>query len=279
MTPGEIPQELLDILDRAAGKTHSREGVVAQTLAEILTAYDRIGADGAAGGRRPVTATRKGTRQYNADAAAVHTAGVTTAAAVVDGIGNSPEIAACSLLLAEVAARVGARRGSLVGILAAAELVADRDAAAVEPDAVAVLAVAVPEHTGVAWVGDCRAWGWDGATLTQWTTDHTVGQQLRVNGAPLDLAEAHDNWIRTSLGRAVVATVYQVTIPSDALVLLTSDGVHDALTRDELATLVRAHGDDPQVMADAIVAAVVEDDDGYRDDATVVVIPAREDAS
>ena len=106
-----------------------------------------------------------------------------------------------------------------------------------------------------------------------------MGQQLRVNGAPLDLAEAHDNWIRTSLGRAVVATVYQVTIPSDALVLLTSDGVHDALTRDELATLVRAHGDDPQVMADAIVAAVVEDDDGYRDDATVVVVPPSGDAS
>lgn len=39
MTGEEIPQQLLDIVDRRAGRKHSRDGVVASTLAEVLTAY------------------------------------------------------------------------------------------------------------------------------------------------------------------------------------------------------------------------------------------------
>ncbi len=42
MTPDEIPQELIDILDTAAGRTHSRDGSVLRTLAQILTRYDQI---------------------------------------------------------------------------------------------------------------------------------------------------------------------------------------------------------------------------------------------
>lgn len=42
MTPDEIPQELIDILDEKAGKNHSRTGSVVRTLAEILTRYDEI---------------------------------------------------------------------------------------------------------------------------------------------------------------------------------------------------------------------------------------------
>jgi serine/threonine protein phosphatase PrpC len=42
--------------------------------------------------------------------------------------------------------------------------------------------------------------------------------------------------------------------------------------RAELEALVRAHQDDPQGLADAIVAAVLADEDGYRDDATVIVV-------
>lgn len=42
MTSDEIPQELCDILDEAAGKKHSRNGKVMTTLARILTRYDEI---------------------------------------------------------------------------------------------------------------------------------------------------------------------------------------------------------------------------------------------
>lgn len=42
MTPAEIPQDLVDILDRAAGRTHGRSGSVVACLAEILTRHDEI---------------------------------------------------------------------------------------------------------------------------------------------------------------------------------------------------------------------------------------------
>lgn len=45
MTPEEIPQELVDILDARAGKLHGRNGVVMRTLAELLTRYDELLAD------------------------------------------------------------------------------------------------------------------------------------------------------------------------------------------------------------------------------------------
>lgn len=42
MTPDEIPQELIDILDMRAGKVHSRTGIVVACLAEILTQWEVI---------------------------------------------------------------------------------------------------------------------------------------------------------------------------------------------------------------------------------------------
>jgi len=42
MTPDEIPQELVDLLDRRAGRLHRRGGTVLSTLAEILTRYDEL---------------------------------------------------------------------------------------------------------------------------------------------------------------------------------------------------------------------------------------------
>ena len=45
MSPEEIPQELVDILDKMAGKQHSREGKVINCLAEILTRYEHIRTD------------------------------------------------------------------------------------------------------------------------------------------------------------------------------------------------------------------------------------------
>jgi PPM family protein phosphatase len=223
------------------------------------------------------TASRQGTREHNADAAAgFSSADGRTAAVVVDGIGNSPTVAAIASVLAQVATRVGAQRGALAGMLSAAALIADPGAGPeAEPAAVAVLAVAEPGGaTAIAWVGDCRASGWDGAELRRYSTDHTVGQQLRINGTPLELATEHDNWVRSTLASAVVATVYEVEIAAGELVVLTSDGVHDQLPHAELTALVDRHAHDPVVLADAIVAAVREDAESYRDDATAAVLRA-----
>lgn len=42
MTPEEVPRELIEILDKAADKKHSRTGSVVTTLAEILTRYEEL---------------------------------------------------------------------------------------------------------------------------------------------------------------------------------------------------------------------------------------------
>jgi PPM family protein phosphatase len=227
-------------------------------------------------------ATRQGTRERNADATAVHRVPRThtTAAALVDGMGNSAEVVALVAAAAQVAARVGARRTATIGILAAAELASGpADAATYTqaddeiPDGVAALVIAEPgEPTSIAWTGDVRVYGYDGSVLRQRSTDHTVGQYLRINGGvPLELAENHDNWIRCSLGRSSIATVHAAEI-DDRLILLTSDGVHDPVTAERLAELVAAHQHDPQALAEALVAEPAAGEDGYRDDATAIVL-------
>ncbi|MFG5724544.1 PP2C family protein-serine/threonine phosphatase [Streptomyces murinus] len=219
-------------------------------------------------------ATREGTAADNADAAKVYElADGTVGAAVVDGIGHGPHTSATSPLLAEVAARVSARRGPLAGLLTAAELIADKGADGKEADAVAVAARVIPgdDITVINWTGDARAYGWNGQRLELYTDDHTVGAQLRANGVALEIAREHDNWLRTSLARATIGTVYTAGV-RDRLVILTTDGVHDQIPTEALEALVRQHADAPQALADALVRAAQPDRDGYRDDATAIVI-------
>ncbi|GAA3283774.1 hypothetical protein GCM10010493_75240 [Streptomyces lavendulae subsp. grasserius] len=56
------------------------------------------------------------------------------------------------------------------------------------------------------------------------------------------------------------------------LVLLVSDGVSDQVDLETWTTLCRSHPDDPQALADALVAAVVADCERYRDDCTVIAL-------
>lgn len=271
------------------------------------------------------TATRGGTRPYNCDAAAVYQlANGVTGAAVVDGVGNCAELAAFAPVLAQVAARVAAgRRSPLAGVLSAGELVAHEPGNGLEHMAVAVVAYANPTDTGptarweadpedmaaldiigddgpapvtvVDWVGDCEAWGWNGKRLRRWTTPHTIGEQLRQNGAPLEIAADHDNWIRTHLGRASVATVRQVEIP-DPLVIMLSDGVRDHMpTPHRLVELIAGTLPDPSyvegnpaailsALAVAIVGAMMAEvgdggeADDYRDDGTALLLWRYNDA-
>ncbi|MDX3017341.1 PP2C family protein-serine/threonine phosphatase [Streptomyces acidiscabies] len=219
-------------------------------------------------------ATCEGTALDNADAARVYRlADGTVGAAVIDGIGHGPHTSRTVPLLAEVAARIAARRGPLAGLLTASELIADAGADGEEADAVAVALRVYPDDdvAVVNWTGDSRAYGWNGERLNLYTDDHTVGKQLRANGVALDIARAHDNWLRTSLARATIGTVYTAGI-KDALILLTSDGVHDQIPEAEMTALVRDHADDPQALADALVNAARPDETGYRDDATAIVI-------
>lgn len=223
---------------------------------------------------RYAVATREGTSGPNADAAAIHRVPGTdiVGAAIVDGIGHAPGTPEWAQAAAEVAARVGPRKTATIGILAAAELNAAPAGASIEPDGVAVLAVAEPGRpTLIAWTGDSQVFGWDGEALHRRSTQHTVGEYLRANGFPVDATVPADDWIRTTLGRCSIATVHAAEI-DDKLVILTSDGVHDQMPHEVLDRIVRDHLNDLQAMADAIVAAAEADGEGYRDDATVVVM-------
>ncbi|MEU9338139.1 hypothetical protein AB0D49_34155 [Streptomyces sp. NPDC048290] len=217
-------------------------------------------------------ATREGTAADNADACTVYRlADGTVGAAVIDGIGHGPYTSATSPLLAETAARVTAHRGALPGILSAGLLVADQGPDGDEADAVAVAALADDAGTRVAWVGDCRAYGWNGTRLTLHTTDQTMARWIEQYGPPVDVTKRYGDWVRVSLHSATVASTREIEV-MDPVVILTSDGVHDQIPPGVLEALVRVHADDPQTLASALVAAARPDQGGYRDDATCIVI-------
>ena len=223
-------------------------------------------------GRRAATATRRGVREHNMDAAALFQASTGVAvAAVVDGIGNDARGAATMRLLADCAVRIGATKGALAGVLAAAALVEDPGIEPHMPDGVIVLALAVPGRpVHLAWVGDSHAYSWDGTSLHRRTDPHTMGAYLRGGGLA-DLAPLHDSWVRVTLSSATVTNVAVASAPADELLLLLSDGL-DCVPHDELEDLVRKHEHDPDALADALVAAARETPDGYRDDATALVL-------
>ncbi|MFD5682180.1 PP2C family serine/threonine-protein phosphatase [Streptomyces bacillaris] len=217
-------------------------------------------------------ATREGTAEDNADAARVYRMSTgAVGATVIDGIGHGPRTSATAPLLAETAARVTAHRGALAGILSAGLLIADEGHDGEEANAVGV-AVLVDEHgTRAAWVGDCDALGWDGRRLRRYSSPQVMGEWVRQYGPPVEIAAHYDAWVRVSLHSATVATVGEVDIPDEVVILL-SDGVHDQVPTDVMEDLVREHHDTPQVLAAALVAAAQADESGYRDDATAVVI-------
>ncbi|MFI9630179.1 SpoIIE family protein phosphatase [Streptomyces sp. NPDC052042] len=223
------------------------------------------------------TATRLGTAAPSGDAIAVHVQeDGTTAAAVVDGIGHSLRVASVAQLLATVMARVSARRGSLAGLLTGTELVVDPgsgDEPEPEPDAVAVVATAraAGDQIRIAWVGDCRAYALDEGRLRPLTADHNLAEQMALCGYTGEIPRPAAKWVRTTVRSAVVATVSEAWTRSP-LVVLTSDGVHDQAPHAAMEALALIHEDEPQTLAEALVAAAETGTDGVRDDATAIVI-------
>lgn len=220
-------------------------------------------------------AQRPGTEPPCADGMDVQRTGDRVCAAVVDAAGHRPEAIRYVHYAPAVITHVGATLGGLVGLITAGQMAQAYDCT---PHVSAVFAVVEPGYLpSLHWIGDCRAYGWDGEALTLWTTDQTMGEWLRCNGGvPVEIAEQHDNWARLGLEQASAATCRQVEVEEGVrLVLLMTDGVSDQVDHEVMETLCRRHGGNPQALADALVAAAEEDEDGYRDDATVVVILMR----
>ncbi|MFF0488213.1 PP2C family protein-serine/threonine phosphatase [Nocardia sp. NPDC004068] len=201
--------------------------------------------------------SRRGGRSINADAVASHTDPVAgrTAFVVADGVGDHLLAARAARAAATVAAEVGARLGGVAAILAARD---ELHRQFPEPAADTVLVVAVvpsadqPDGPAdVAWVGDCRAYRWNGRVLHQITTDHTVAELLRAHGRAPQPRMSH--MVTTSIRTVTPETVgHAITGTSHGRLLLCTDGVHKRL---EIATVkeLLATGEPTATTAEALV--------------------------
>lgn len=220
------------------------------------------------------TAQRPGTEPPCADGHDVQRTGDRVTAAVVDGAGHHPDTVRYAGIAPVVITHIGATLGGLAGLITAGQMAGAYDR---PPHVSAIYARIEPELTAIHWIGDCRAYGWDGSELTRFSTDQTMGEFLRVHGdVPAQIVEHHDEWARLGLAQASAATCREAEIRKTVrLVLLCSDGVSDQVDQATWRELCASHAEDPQTLADALVAAAAADDDGYRDDATVIALLRR----
>ncbi|MFJ4679200.1 SpoIIE family protein phosphatase [Kitasatospora sp. NPDC088783] len=238
------------------------------------------------------TATLEGTAGPLADGVAHFTSASNgqSAFVVIDGMGHDPAIVDLVPAMARNAARAGARKGAVSGLLAAGEDVADPGPLTDDesrPDAVGAIVVTRPDGSvEVAWTGDTRVYHWNGRVLTLWTSDHNFAAYLNksVGTAQSVPVGALADIVTLTLARISAYAVPLMCKAAGGLVIIASDGAygqHDAeepqrslpeYQAEHLATLVRRHQDNPQALVEAIVAGARPDADGYRDDATALVV-------
>jgi hypothetical protein len=199
------------------------------------------------------TASHQGSREVNADAVAAANGIV----ALADGVGDSLSSAHAALLAATAAVGVPAVAGPAAALSAAHEAVTLGDC---------VLVVAQPFGGGyrIGWVGDVRAYAWDGSELRQLTKDHTLAQYFRDHGGE-DVTPRMEHIVTTSVHTAP-ATRYGITETSATSLVLTTDGIHKTLTHEAMTTVLRS-ATNP---AEALVAAAHTA--GATDNATAVVL-------
>ncbi|MGQ0839997.1 PP2C family protein-serine/threonine phosphatase [Actinokineospora sp.] len=212
----------------------------------------------------------RGPRSINADAVATATDPVTgrAAFAVADGIGDHLLAARAARTVATVAARVGARAGARAAILAAQQELLREFA---QPAADSVLVVAVlPVDDGpcdIAWVGDCRAYRWNGRVLHQVTADHTLAEYLRACGQSATPRMEHV--VTTSVRTVRPAGIGQAGTGSVGRLLLSTDGVHKTLGMIGIKTVLadeQAVGHAAETLVDTAHRL------GGRDNATALVV-------
>jgi serine/threonine protein phosphatase PrpC len=163
------------------------------------------------------TASRQGGRKFNADAVGAHD----MVFALADGIGDTMWAAEAARVATDVAARTPAVAGPVEAILAA-----QRALEAMHTGADCVLVVAMGDQ--IAWVGDVRAYGWDGTQLVQLTSDQTLAEYFRAhNSIPTPRME---HVVTNSLRHTRRDQIGLVTARNCTAILLSSDGVHKTVS-------------------------------------------------
>ncbi|MCR6483406.1 serine/threonine protein phosphatase [Amycolatopsis sp. OK19-0408] len=215
------------------------------------------------------TASAQGPRSLNADAVGAYAAagGPGIVFALADGVGDDPAAARSARTAAAAAARTAVHKGPVEAVLAAQRAVREQTSGD------AVLVVAMPaEHGGyrIAWVGDARAYAWDGTTLRRLTTDHTLAEYFRARHQPVTPRMEHV--VTTSVRTTKPAEIGTVETSSAGL-LLTSDGVHKPLTGSGIRAVLAQPG---QGAAELVEAALAR---GGSDNATALYVEPLEAVS
>jgi serine/threonine protein phosphatase PrpC len=214
------------------------------------------------------TASAQGPRSHNADAVGAYAAAGAPGIvfALADGVGDDPAAAQAARVAAAAAARTPVHKGPVEAVLAAQQAVRERSYG----DAVLVVAVPVAGGYRIAWVGDARAYAWDGTALRRLTTDHTLAEYFRAHHQPVTPRMEHV--VTTSVRTAKPHEIGTAEVTGGGL-LLTSDGVHKPLTGDTIRAILAdpAHG-----AAELVEAAIAG---GGSDNATALYVEAVEAGS
>jgi serine/threonine protein phosphatase PrpC len=130
----------------------------------------------------------------------------------------------------------------------------------------------------IAWVGDSRAYLWNGA-LHLLTRDHTVVQRLLEAGA-IDAQQAREHPHRSSLIQALGSTeidgveveAVKGTLNPGEQILLCSDGLTSEVSDEQIATVLDQRLDAQEKVDQLIQTAL---DNGGKDNVTVLLVSAQ----
>jgi len=134
----------------------------------------------------------------------------------------------------------------------------------------------------LAWVGDSRAYLWDGS-ISQISKDHSLVQML-LDSKQITKAEARvhprKNIIYQNLGSLEVEN-FQVSMKQGALyksqkIILCSDGLSDEVDDEQMSEII-AQADSNEEIAKELVDAAINN--GGNDNVSVIVISASDDAA
>jgi PPM family protein phosphatase len=189
---------------------------------------------------------------------------------VADGVGDHLLAARAARLSARTAATAAVRHGAHGGLLCAQrELLRQFDQE--QADAVLVVAVLPPvdsaeEVADIAWVGDCRAYRWNGRVLHQITVDHTLAQFWRTRGVT---PPPHTDHIVTDSVRTATSSDIGRASAGPGRLLLSTDGVHKLLDLVQIKRIL-ADGVTAGETANALVTHATTL--GSTDNATALVV-------
>ena len=223
--------------------------------------------------------THTGKRQHNEDCYAINDElGV---GLVADGMGGYACGEVASALVKEVLLDgLSKQQGLTEAIVKAHSIIrdeADKDDSKKGMGSTVVVTKTTGFDYEIAWVGDSRAYIWDGA-LKQITRDHSYVESLLVSGV-IDVEEARDHPNKNLITQAVGANceggldigVVNGRLASGQLLLLCSDGLVDEISDVDIAKLL-ASTNDYQYLVDNLIITAFEA--GGSDNITVVIAVA-----